>query len=116
MGISRLGLSGSTRGAPILITSTSSATANIIHTALSSTGSTSWDEIHLGAFNNSTGAINLTIEYGSPSVIIRQSVPSASGVVQVLPGSIGNGGLIIKAFKGGAGEVGVVGIINRFTP
>ena len=115
MSISRHKLSGSTKGAPILITSTTSTAANTLHTTSTSEGANTWDEIHMSAFNNSAADLDLIIEYGSTSAIIRQTLVSKVGATQVLPGSIGNGGLIIKAYKGSTGEVGVLGIVNRFS-
>jgi len=106
-------LSGSTEGAPIAVTSTNSTGANTIHTCTTSTGANIWDEVYLWAHSEDTNA-NIIIEYGSTSAVLTQSLNYNDGVVPVLPGLIGNGGLVMKAFKNSTGaSVFVTGFVNQ---
>jgi len=112
MGLLKVKLSGSSDGEIVLITSTTSSGANTIHTFTASTGDNTWDEIYLWGYNNGTGATNISLEYGSTTAVMTQSLGAKTGATLLLPGTIGNTGLVLKAFKGGTATVGVVGFIN----
>ena len=106
-------LSGSTEGAPIAVSAVNSTGANTIHTCSTSTGANIWDEVYLWAHSQDTD-VDLTIEYGSTSAILKQRLNYNEGMVQVLPGTIGNGALVIKAFKGSTGaSVFITGFVNQ---
>lgn len=106
-------LSGTTEGAPLKITAVSSTGAQTVHTCTTSTGANVWDEIWLWAFANDTDD-DVTIEYGSASTKVKQRLNYNSGMVQIVPGMIGNGSLVVKAFKGSTGsEVFVGGFVNQ---
>lgn len=116
MGFLKAKLSGSSDGEPILITGTTSTAANTLHTTSTSAGDNTWDEIYLWGFNNGTGDVNLTIEYGSTSHVIVQTLSAKAGLsVPILPGTVGNTGLVVKAFKGGSATVGVLGFVNQIS-
>jgi hypothetical protein len=106
-------LSGTTEGAPLKITAVNSTGAQTVHTCTTSSGANDWDEIYLWAHSH-TEDDNITIEYGDTDTKITQRLNYNSGVVQIVPGLIGNGSLVIKAFKGSTGsEVFVEGFVNQ---
>jgi len=106
-------LSGTTEGAPLAITAVNSTGAQTVHTCTTSSGANDWDEIFLWAHAN-TEDDDITIEYGSTGNIIKQRLNYNSGMVQIIPGLIGNGSLVIKAFKGSTGSgVFVEGYVNQ---
>lgn len=113
--VSKLKFSGSSDGEPVLITATSSTGAITVHTCATSAGDATYDEIYLWGYNNATGNINLTIEYGDTSHPIIHTLTAKAGNTIVLPGQIGNTALVIKAFKSAAGTVGVSGFVNRIS-
>jgi hypothetical protein len=111
-------LSASTNGRGILITGTSSGTANTIHAAVSSSSS-AWDEIWIYAMNNHTASVALTIQWGgttAPDDSIVVSIPSQAGLTLVVPGLIlqDNGaGVNVKAYTPTIGGVVTVhGFVN----
>ena len=115
MGFLKAKLSGSSDGEPILITGTTSTAANTLHTTSTSAGDNTWDEIYVWGYNNGTGSVNLTIEYGSTSHVLVHSLGAKTGNTLILPGTIGNTGLVVKAFKGGSAAVGVMGFVNQIS-
>ena len=110
--LTRMKLSGTTAGKPLLITSTNSTGANTVHVCTTSTGSGVWDEVYLWGFNNTTGTVDLSLEYGDTTSVVVCSL-SAKSTTKILPGTMGNASTTIKGFKGGAGTVGVIGFVNR---
>ncbi len=114
---SKLILSGSTGGLPVLVTATAS-TGTTIHAT--GTSSTTLDEIHLFAYNSDTVAIVLTIQYGgttSPDQDIKISVPARSGLTYIVPGLIlagtGSAARTVYAFAGTGSKITVSGYVNR---
>ena len=115
MALLKAKLSGSSDGMPINTLATTSTGATTIHTFTASTGANTWDEIYLWGFNNGTGSVNITLEYGSTANTIVQTLGAKAGNTLILPGTIGNAGVILKAFKSGSATVGVVGFINQIS-
>lgn len=108
-------LSGSTNGRPIKIAQ-SATPGTLIHTATSSSGVL--DEVWLWATNTDISARKLTIELGgvtSPDDLIEVTIPAESGLYQILPGLVLNGGVVIRCFVSSANTVNVVGFVNRIT-
>ena len=106
-------LSGSTKGAPIEVTATGTTGANTIHTCDTSTGANEWDEIYLFAHSNDTSDI-LTIEYGDTDTLMKQNLDYNEGMVPILPGTLGNNSLSVKAYKGSTGsKVYITGWVNQ---
>lgn len=114
MGIVKLKLSGSSDGEPINLATTSTS-ATTIHTFCTSAGDNTYDEVYLWAFNNATVNFNLTLEYGSTALDIITTIPYRTGAVLVLPGLIGNTGMVLKGFKSTTGDGGVIGFVNQIT-
>ena len=114
---SRLLLSGSTSGKPIPVAATATP-GTLLHTAVA--GATSFDEVYLWASNVSGAAVLLTVPWGGvadPSdLLVRQvSIPANSALVPIALGQVLNGGLIVRAFAGTAGDVNITGYVNRIT-
>lgn len=110
-------LSGSTNGKPILVTATSS-TGTTIHAT--GTSSSTIDEIHLFAYNSDTSAITLTIQYGgttSPDNDVKLSIPATSGLTYVIPGlcltGTGAAANTVYAYAGTGSKITISGYVNR---
>jgi len=114
---SKIALSGSTDGKPILVND--DATPGLtIHT--SSSTATTYDEVWLYATNTSTTARKLTIEYGGTTAgfLIEQTIPGESGLVLVVPGLLMKGNAspwTIAAFAANATDINITGYVNRIT-
>ena len=114
---SKLTLSGSTGGLPILVAATAS-TGTTIHAT--GTSSSTLDEIHLFAYNSDTAAITLTIQFGgttSPDQDIKLSIPARTGLTYVVPGLLlagtGGGARTVYAYAGTASKITISGYVNR---
>ncbi len=85
-------LTGSTHGAPIVVTgSTTDATTTgtTIHDAVAGTSSGNLaDEIYLWVANTTTSSRDILIHFGGSSTdnVIRQTIPGQDGLYQVVPG------------------------------
>jgi hypothetical protein len=112
MALLKAKLSGSSDGMPINTLATTSTGATTIHTFTTSTGANTWDEIYLWGFNNGTGNVDITLEYGSTTAIIVQTLSPKTGNTLILPGTVGNAGTVLKAFKSGTTAMGLIGFIN----
>ena len=113
--VAKLRLSGSSDGEPVIITATSSTNAITIHTCATSAEDNTYDEVYLWGYNNTSGTVDLTVEYGDTSHPVVQTLTGKAGKTLVLPGLIGNTSLVIKAFKSSASVVGVSGFVNRIS-
>jgi hypothetical protein len=113
---SKLPLSASTNGQPVLVAATS-GTGTTIHTAV--TGTSSLDEIWLYAHNTSSSSILLTLQWGgttSPNNLIEVSIGAeGTGAVLVAPGWLLNNGLLVRAFAGTTNLINIVGYVNRIS-
>lgn len=111
---SKLHLSGSTNGQPILVAATATP-GTTIHTAVS--GTSSLDEVWLYAHNTSGNAVKLTLEWGgttSPNNHIEINIGAeGTGAVLIAPGWIMNNGLLIRAFAATTNVINIVGYLNR---
>jgi len=115
----KIPLSGQVDGSPIKVIQTAS-TGTTIHAT--GTSASIIDEIWLYAYNSSTAAVLLTIQYGgttTPDDDIKITIPSQSGLTLVVPGLIlsgtGAAANTIYAYAGTANVVTVSGYINRIS-
>jgi hypothetical protein len=115
----KLNLSGSTGGRPILVAATATA-GTLIHAT--GTSSSTIDEIWIYASNTDTTDRKLTIEYGgvtSPNDLIELVIPSESGLVLVIPGLLLNGdgsaARNVRAFAATANVINISGYVNRIS-
>ena len=109
--------SAQTDGQPIKVVATAS-TGTTIHTT--GTSATAFDEVWLYAYNSSTSAVVLTVQFGgttSPDDDVKITIPSQSGLTLVVPGLIlagtGSVGNTVYAYAGTANVVTVSGYVNR---
>ena len=114
---SKLNLSGSTGGQPILV-SASSTPGTTIHTT--GTSSSILDEIWIYANNTSASNVKLTIEYGgtsSPNNLIEVTINAEAGLVLVIPGLLlsgdGTAGRVVRAFAATGQVINITGYVNR---
>lgn len=111
--------SGATDGTPIKVAATAS-TGTTIHTT--GTSATAFDEVWLYAYNSSTSAVVLTVQFGgtaTPDDDIKVTIPSQSGLTLVVPGLIlagtGSVGNTVYAYAGTTNVVTVSGYVNRIS-
>ena len=112
-------LSGSTQGKAVKVAATSSPGTTIHATGVSSTIE---DEIWLYAYNSSSVAVALTIQFGgttSPDNDIKLSIPAISGLTLVIPGLIltgtGSDANTVYAYATTANVITISGYVNRIT-
>ena len=115
----KIPLSGSTDGRNIKVVATATA-GTTIHTATSSTGSDSIDEVYIWANSTSTSAISLTIQTtsspGDEGESWNARVPSAyNGPILVMPGFSFRNGVVITATASTANRVNLSGFVNRIS-
>lgn len=113
---SKLLFSNSNDGRSILISATTSASANIIHTSAPS-GSTIMDEVYLYAYNDNTASCVLNLQWGGgvePNDITRVTIGSRAGRTLVVDGRLIQNGRSISAYATN-GSLTVEGFINRIT-
>jgi len=110
-------LSGSTNGKAIKVVATAS-TGTTIHAT--GTSATVEDEIWLYAYNSSSSAVVLTLQFGGTTAVdndIKLLIPATSGLTLVVPGLIltgtGSAANTIYAYAGTANVVTVNGYVNR---
>jgi hypothetical protein len=114
---SRLGLSGTTNGRTLQVTSTAGgASSQIVHTAVA--GTSAWDEIYIWATNTSGVVATLTIEWGGVSadgdyICKTLSIPANSPPIPIVTGEVLQNGLLCKAFAGTASVINITGYVNR---
>jgi len=109
-------LSGSTDGRGILVAATATP-GTLLHTALASQSGNEWDEVWLRVTNSSGSAVQLTIEFGgttAPNDQIKITVPSQSGLTDVVLGHVLQNGAIVRAFAATANVLIVHGFVNRY--
>jgi hypothetical protein len=117
----KVNLSGSTQGKAIKIAATTSGSAG---TTVHATGTSSSiiDEAWLYAYNSSSAAVVLTIQWGGVTAVdneIKLSIPATSGLTLVVPGLIltgtGSAANTIAAYAGTANVITVSGYVNRIS-
>jgi len=112
---SRILLSGSTSGLPVIVVATATP-GTLLHTAVS--GATAFDEIYAWASNVTGASATLTVEWGGVSdpgshMVKAVSIPANSPPIPIATGQVLNGGLICRAFSGTASAINVIGFVNR---
>jgi hypothetical protein len=112
-------LSGSTQGKAIKVAATAS-TGTTIHAT--GTSATIEDEIWLYAYNSSSTAVVLTVQFGGTTAVdndIKLSIPAASGLTLIVPGLIltgtGSAANTVYAYAGSADVVTINGYVNRIS-
>jgi len=114
-------LSGSTNGKAIKVAATTSGSAG---TTIHATGTSSSiiDEVWLYAYNSSSAAIVLTIQWGGVTAVDNEtkiSIPATTGLTLVIPGLIitgtGSAANTIAAYAGTTNVVTVSGYVNRIS-
>lgn len=106
-------LSGSTNGKQIKVAATASA-GTTIHTAVS--GTSSFDEIWLWAYNGHTADVLLTLQFGgttSPDNDIVVTIPTKSGRFLVCDGMLLQNSLVLKAYAGTTNVIMLDGYVNK---
>ena len=114
-------LSGSTQGKAIKVAATTSGSAG---TTIHATGTSSSiiDEVWLYAYNSSSSAVTLTVQWGGVTAVDNEtklSIPATSGLTLVIPGLIltgtGSAANTIAAYAGTTNVVTVSGYVNRIS-
>lgn len=112
-------LSGSTQGKAIKVAATAS-TGTTIHAT--GTSSSIIDEVWLYAYNSSSDAQLLTIQFGGTTAVdndIKVTIPSQSGLTLVVPGLIltgtGAAANTVYAYAATTNVVTITGYVNRIS-
>lgn len=111
--ITRIPLSASTHGRGIKVAATTS-TGTTIHTSTSST--TDCDVVTLYAYNSSSSAVTLTIQWGGTTAVdddIKLSIPATSGLTLVVPDLVLRNSQVVYAYAGTTNVVTIHGFANR---
>ena len=117
MTLTKLPLSASVNGKRILISATTSASANPIHTAV--TGSSAVDEIWLYAYNEFTASVLVSVLWGGtvePNDVNRVYVTSVAGKTLIVDGQLLQDGLTVSIYAGTANKINIDGFVNRAIP
>lgn len=111
--------SGQVDGSPIKVVATAS-TGTTIHAT--GTSASVIDEVWLYAYNSSSSAVVLTVQYGGTTAVdddIKVTIPALSGLTLVIPGLIlsgtGAASNTIYAYAGTANVITVSGYVNRIS-
>jgi len=110
--VTKAKLSGSTNGRGIKVVATAS-TGTTIHTAVS--GTSSYDEVWLYAYNSHTAEVLLTIQFGgttSPDDDIKVMIPAQSGRYLLVDGAILNNSVVVAAYASLANVIVITGFVN----
>lgn len=114
---SKVLLSGSTQGQPVLVAATTS-TGTTIHAT--GTSSTTIDEIWLYATNTSTSPVVLTVQYGGTSATVNPvviTIPPQSGLTLITPGLVltgtGSAANTVYAYAATTNVITISGYVNR---
>lgn len=112
---SRVLLSGSTDGKPIVVAATATP-GTTLHTAVS--GTTAFDEVYAWVSNVTGSAATITVEWGSTTdpgghICKAYSVPANSPPIPLITGQTVNNGAVVKAFSGTASALNITGHVNR---
>lgn len=109
--VTRVHLSASTDGVPVLVTATSSP-GDVIHTATNTANNL--DEVYLWATNTAASGIDLTLQLGEVGghALTRMSVSGGNGPNFILPGSTFDGGKVVRAYATVSG-INIWGHVNR---
>jgi hypothetical protein len=114
-------LSGSSQGKAIKVAATTSGSAG---TTIHATGTSASiiDEVWLYAYNSSSSAVVLTIQWGGVTAVDNEtklSIPATSGLTLVIPGLIitgtGSAANTIAAYAGTTNVITISGYVNRIS-
>ena len=114
-------LSGSSQGKAIKIAATTSGSNG---TTLHATGTSSSviDELWLYAYNSTSAAVGLTIQWGGITAVDNEyklSIPATSGLTLVVPGLIltgdGTTATTTRAYAGTTNVITISGYVNRIS-
>jgi|TARA_R110000824_G_scaffold21078_6_gene78863 hypothetical protein len=108
-------LSGATTGMGVKVVATASA-GTTIHTAVA--GTSDWDQIEMFAVNNDTTDRLLTIQWGGTTTVdndIPRTIPAQSGMVPIVPPTLLQNGLVIRAYAAAANKIVIYGNVVRIT-
>ena len=115
---SRVLLSGSTNGKPVLVNQTTQGTAVTIHTAVA--GTTSFDEIYVWCANTTGSAATISILADDGSIVDPDdyyvkalSIPANSPPIPVITGQVLNNTYILKIFASVNNAITFEGYVNR---
>jgi hypothetical protein len=114
---SKLNLSPSLNGRPILITASGSP-GTVVHTAVSGVAVPPMDEVWIYATNGDSAARTLTLQWGgtiSGADTFVAGIPSKQGLYLLVPGFIVYSGVQIRAYSDVGSKVTIDGFINRIT-
>lgn len=106
-------LSGSTNGKGIKVVATATL-GTTIHAAVS--GTSSFDEVWIYAYNGHTADVILTVEFGEATVPdgnIIITIPFKQGRILVLDGRLLNNSLNVTAFASVANVIVIDGFVNK---
>lgn len=114
---SKITLSQSTNGIPIVVAATSS-TGTTIHST--TTSSSTIDEVWLYATNTSSSPVTLTVQYGGTDATVNAIpivIPAEVGTILVIPGFIltgtGSASNSIYAYASTTNVITISGYVNR---
>ena len=110
---SKIVLSESTDGVGILVDDDATA-GKLIHEG--SGTAADYDEVWIYASNISAADKKLTIEWGSASVIIEQTITTEAGLVLIIPGLVLKGNateIEVRAFAEDTSSICLYGYVNR---
>src|SRR5690242_9972492 len=105
-------LSASTNGRGIKVTATSSP-GTLVHTAVS--GTSSFDEIYLYAYNGHTADVQVTVEWGGTTVPddnIIITIPFKQGRFLIADGRLLQNGLTVNVFAATTNVIVIDGFVN----
>ncbi|MCK9576862.1 MAG: hypothetical protein M0R51_13235 [Clostridia bacterium] len=113
-------LSESVNGGGIIVTYTTTANTNLIHTAVA--GEVDYDEVWLFASNYNPDSDTLLFIGLQPSggsiteaQLITTNVPSRMGLYTIMPGLVVNKAVEIRALADTANYITIFGYVNRIT-
>ncbi len=112
--LSKLIIGNSSNGKQIAITSTTSASAILLHTAPTSTAV--YDEIYLYAYNDTYAATSCSILWGGktePNDVVRAMIPPRQGRCLIVDGKLISSNSIYAYASTGSGVV-IDGFVNRY--
>jgi len=120
MAWSKIILSGSVDGQPLIITGILATTAKLVHTAIA--GVINFDEVFVWAYNVATADRLLTVRWAATATTagqslrhIKQTIPAEDGLHLVIPGLPLRNGNVVRAFATANGDLGLLGYAHRVT-
>ena len=109
-------LSGSTQGKPIKVTSTTTGSADTVHTAVA--GTSDIDFIDIYATNDSASAVDINLGWGGVGVdetIGPIEIASDAGPIKIADKFPLQNGLIVKAWASSANVIFLTGRVTGYT-